>query len=91
MAGNYSLLVTIGSAGSAEDLGYHTVEESLASANIKGSPFFVQVAPASFYAKTTYATGLGVFSATAGRDRFGDIWPHHSPLHEDSDGSCGLM
>lgn len=60
------MLVTIGSVSAAEDLGYYTVEESLASAHIQGSPFFLQVAPGPFYAPTTFATGSAIFSATAG-------------------------
>jgi len=67
IAGDYSLLVAIGSAGAVQDLGLYTVEESLASANIKGSPFFIQVVPAPFYAKTSYVIGQGAFSATAGK------------------------
>lgn len=69
VAGNYSLLVTIGSTAASKDLGYYTVEESLATSHIQGSPFFLQVAPAPMFGPTTYATGSAMFSTTAGERR----------------------
>ena len=65
-SGLYSLSVTVGSAGLHRDFGHMHVEESLARAHVRGSPFVLAVAPGPAFGPACTAFGEATFRASAG-------------------------